>query len=245
MIHHSLTPYKILEVDRMAEQMTGAINAFMNPEFEGDIVALDVGDTELAHLPKTKPLPNLIGLVGYKGSGKDTVANILVNRYGYHKLSFASKLKDMVADLYGLDRVMLEGVTEQARLEREKPLRKISNKSAREILQLFGTEVCRHIHRNTWVDYLIRQIKPGQKYVITDCRFINEATAIIRVPNSFLLGIIRPDTDPKIDEVAIHESEAYISMIHEFCDDKIYNNCVIEELEKKVIWKLDTLQHDY
>ena len=42
----------------------------------------------------------IIGLCGAQGSGKDTVANILIAEYGFIKLTFASTLKDVVAILF-------------------------------------------------------------------------------------------------------------------------------------------------
>jgi len=38
----------------------------------------------------------LIGLTGFKGSGKDTVANILVEEFGYHRKAFATALKEEI-----------------------------------------------------------------------------------------------------------------------------------------------------
>lgn len=42
----------------------------------------------------------VFALSGWKQSGKDTTADYLVKKYGFNKLSFASALKDMVADQY-------------------------------------------------------------------------------------------------------------------------------------------------
>ena len=50
--------------------------------------------------------------------GKGTVADILVENRT--KLSFADKLKDGVASVFGWDRDMLEGDTDRSRIWREK-----------------------------------------------------------------------------------------------------------------------------
>ena len=42
----------------------------------------------------------LIGIVGLIGSGKDTVAERLVQKHGYIKDSFAKSLKDAVAAMF-------------------------------------------------------------------------------------------------------------------------------------------------
>jgi broad-specificity NMP kinase len=61
----------------------------------------------------------IIGICGLIGSGKDTVADILVQENNFKKLSFADKLKDGVSAVFGWDRVMLEGNTEKSRAWRE------------------------------------------------------------------------------------------------------------------------------
>ena len=49
----------------------------------------------------------IIGVTGFIGSGKDTVANYLTTFHGFKKLSFAGSLKDAVANVFGWDREML------------------------------------------------------------------------------------------------------------------------------------------
>jgi len=60
----------------------------------------------------------IIGICGLIGSGKGTVADILVEYHGFQKISFADKLKDGVAAVYGWDRSMLEGDTDISRIWR-------------------------------------------------------------------------------------------------------------------------------
>ena len=57
----------------------------------------------------------LIGLVGLIGSGKDTVAERLVTDHGFKRDSFAKSLKDAVGNIFGWDRLMLEGQTTESR----------------------------------------------------------------------------------------------------------------------------------
>ena len=60
----------------------------------------------------------IIGLCGLIGSGKGTVADVLVEQ-GYEKISFADKLKDGVASVPNWDRQMLEGDTDESHEWRE------------------------------------------------------------------------------------------------------------------------------
>ena len=61
----------------------------------------------------------IIGLCGLIGSGKGTVADILVDEHNFEKISFADKLKDAVSVLFDWDRAMLEGETSESRVWRE------------------------------------------------------------------------------------------------------------------------------
>ena len=61
----------------------------------------------------------LIGLLGRINSGKGSVADELVNTYGFRQDSFAATLKDVTAILFNWDRAMLEGNTPESRAARE------------------------------------------------------------------------------------------------------------------------------
>ncbi len=63
----------------------------------------------------------LIGICGFIGSGKNTVADYISQKYEYQKVSFAAGVKDAVSVLFNWDRKMLEGDTEESRKWRETP----------------------------------------------------------------------------------------------------------------------------
>ena len=132
----------------------------------------------------------LIGICGLIGSGKDTVAERLVNEHGYKRDSFAKSLKDAVASMFNWDRDMLEGRGESSRHWREQPDKFWSERFGREvsprtILQQFGTEVMRgQMYDGIWVDSCIGRYK-GENTVISDTRFPNE---IKRIKEATKLG---------------------------------------------------------
>ena len=67
----------------------------------------------------------IIGLSGIAGSGKDSTADIIIkNHSNWVKISFAAAMKDAVASMYGLPRIMLDGTTQESREWREKPVEK-------------------------------------------------------------------------------------------------------------------------
>jgi hypothetical protein len=128
----------------------------------------------------------LIGIVGFIGSGKDTVADYLQNFHEFRRESFASTLKDAVSSVFGWDRVMLEGRTKEAREWRETvdpwwaERLSMPTLTPRWILQYWGTEVCRiGFHDAIWIASLENKLRSsGDNIVVSDCRFPNEVSAI-------------------------------------------------------------------
>ncbi len=128
----------------------------------------------------------IIGICGFIGSGKDTVADYLVNFHGFRRESFASTLKDAVSAVFGWDRTMLEGRTKEAREWREQvdpwwaERLNMPNLTPRWVLQYWGTEVCRKgFHDNIWIASLENKLRTSKDHVvISDCRFPNEIGAI-------------------------------------------------------------------
>ena len=127
----------------------------------------------------------IIGICGFIGSGKDTIADYLVNVQHFRRMSFAATLKDAVSSVFGWDRELLEGRTQHSRDWREQRDEWWSQRLGREItprliLQLWGTEVCRQgFHDEIWVASLENRLRRCEDdVVITDCRFPNEIRAI-------------------------------------------------------------------
>jgi hypothetical protein len=126
----------------------------------------------------------LIGVVGFIGSGKGSVGDILIEK-GFHKDSFAKPLKDAVSIIFGWPRELIEGDTGLSRAWREEPDPFWSsnfgrNFTPREALQLMGTEAGRNVfHEDIWVISLLNRSK-DKNVVVTDVRFQNEIDYIQR-----------------------------------------------------------------
>jgi hypothetical protein len=128
----------------------------------------------------------IIGVCGFIGSGKDTIADYLTNFHGFRRESFANSLKDAVAQVFGWDRTMLEGRTKQAREWREQvdpwwsERLNMPNLTPRWVLQYWGTEVCRKaFHDDIWIASLENKLRNStDDIVISDCRFPNEIKSI-------------------------------------------------------------------
>ena len=128
----------------------------------------------------------IIGICGFIGSGKDTVADYLVNFHEFRRESFANTLKDAVAAVFGWDRTMLEGRTKEAREWREQvdpwwaERLAMPTLTPRWVLQYWGTEVCRRsFHDDIWIASLENKLRMSKdNVVISDCRFPNEIQSI-------------------------------------------------------------------
>jgi len=134
----------------------------------------------------------VIGLVGKRGAGKDTVADFLVQNHGFVKLSFAEPLKRVCRELYCLSEEQLH----------ERGLKETTDErwgmSPREIMQVVGTDVVRRqLGDDFWVRHLdarIRALAPGTaRVVISDVRFEIEAD-FVRDAGGFLVRIREPHT---------------------------------------------------
>lgn len=128
----------------------------------------------------------IIGICGFIGSGKDTIADYLVEKLNFSRDSFAGTLKDAVAAIFGWDRTLVEGRTQEAREWREQvdpwwaERLNMPNLTPRLVLQLWGTEVGRQaFHTDIWIASLENKLRKSKgDIVITDCRFPNEVQAI-------------------------------------------------------------------
>ncbi len=128
----------------------------------------------------------IVGVCGFIGSGKDTIADYLVNFHEFRRESFASTLKDAVAAVFGWDRTLLEGRTKEAREWREQvdpwwaARLDMPTLTPRWVLQYWGTEVCRRgFHDDIWIASLENKLRNSKdNVVVSDCRFPNEIQSI-------------------------------------------------------------------
>lgn len=154
----------------------------------------------------------IIGISGYSGSGKTTIANYLVARHQFTRLCFASAVKDVVAASFGWDREWLEGTSPVHREWREVPdpfWSDILGKpiTPRYALQYIGTDVFRNIvHQDIWAYIVIAKIRamgPDARVVIDDVRFMNERKVLSEAGATFLT-VLRPGPET-LHPTPIHE----------------------------------------
>jgi mannosyltransferase OCH1-like enzyme len=175
----------------------------------------------------------LIGLCGKKYHGKDTVGDYLVKEYGYTKISFADKLKEVC-------KVMFNFTDEQLYGSKKEEVDEFWKVTPRLAMQFIGTDLFReqlnkimpHIENNIWIEIVRKYILENKykKIVICDVRFENEAK-MIRELSGTIIKITRSSMTSK-DE---HQSETEIDKIK--FDDEIINDGSIPDLYKKIVNK--------
>jgi hypothetical protein len=191
-------------------------------------------------------MAKIIGICGLIGSGKGTVADILEESHGFVKISFADSLKDAVAAVFGWQRSLLEGDTDESRAWREEVdvwwAKRLGNPhlTPRWVLQYWGTEVCREgFHTDIWISSVERKIADlSRDVVIPDTRFLNEVDMIQRLDGR--VWWVRRGRDPDwfsdyrqqgIEPNSIHASE-WAWARSEF-DAMIQNDGTLEDLRTK------------
>ena len=177
----------------------------------------------------------VIGILGKKRHGKDTISNHIIKKYKYQSMAFASPLKEACRTLFGFNDEQLYGDDKEV----------IDNHwkiTPRDAFQFVGTDLIRHqmknicpdIGENFWVECTKKRIldeltkNPKTNIVLTDVRFPNEAN-LVHEFGGIVIKVERPDIKSS-DE---HISEKGIDDIKQF-DHKIINDSTIDELNKKV-----------
>ena len=155
----------------------------------------------------------IIGLVGLKGCGKDTVADyFLAQHNNWIKGSFADSLKDTCACVFGWDRELLEGTTHESREWREKVDTWWADRldkpgfTPRIALQLVGTDLWRNqFHDGIWLlSFEKKLLSIKEDVMITDCRFPNEIELIQRLKGKIVR--VKRGEDPPWWDLAVEDN---------------------------------------
>lgn len=171
----------------------------------------------------------LIGLAGAAGSGKDTVAEMILDQVAGVRMAFADPLKRAAREIFGLTD---EQMTKRDLKEQVIPYWGLS---PRQILQRLGTECIREqFGRDTWLKRaslslaMVEANRPRPSVVVfADVRFQEEARWIQQHG-----GIVVQIHRPGVQSVAGHSSEQGVP--NELLDSLIVNAGGIDDLRTTV-----------
>jgi hypothetical protein len=179
----------------------------------------------------------LIAFSGFQNSGKDTAASVLIEEFGYTKIAFADALREMAlkidpyivfdAEFGGTLSLRLSQLVTQFgwdKIKREIP-------EVRRLLQVMGTEAVRELFgENTWINVLWSRypdlFDPRTRYVLTDCRFKNEAD-FVKMSRGTIYWIDRPG-----NESDGHASES--TVVRDMAHAIVTNDGSVEDLKNFV-----------
>lgn len=208
----------------------------------------------------------VLALAGPKECGKDTVADFLVTHCGFVKLAFADALRAEVSDAFEIEplylvrreskeqpmgalalskcksdafvgRVLINHQEQSAAVDREAP------RSPRQIMQWWGTEYRRAQDPDYWtkqtsarISYMMRE-RIAHRFVITDCRFDNEAAMVRQAHGGHVWQVKRPGRDvPDGSHVSETTGEAFKP------EAVIDNSGSLQDLQERVLgtfWAYD------
>lgn len=182
----------------------------------------------------------IIGLSGYARSGKDEAARGL-ERIGFQRRAFADKLREF---LFLLDPVVLSRPGDFGVYQAPANLKHVIEEYGwdgykdtsygphiREYLQRLGTECGRGLlGDNVWIDATLNPLEyrsDFRDFVVTDCRFPNEAQAI-KDRGGIVVRVNRPGVGPANG----HASE---NSLDDWDFDMIIDNTgTIEDLHRNI-----------
>ena len=148
----------------------------------------------------------IIAICGVKRSGKDTLADYIVSRYGFEKIRIADPLKHMCKGLFGLTDAQIEGDDKEVIDPRW-------GVAPRAILQFVGTEMFQfklqklmpHVGRSFWMRQLLETHTHGC-FVISDMRFLHEYEILKAAEPDLVVIKLMRDT-VKSNSFSEHSSE--------------------------------------
>jgi hypothetical protein len=172
----------------------------------------------------------IIGLSGYARSGKDTIADYLVENHGFVKLSFATPMREA---LYRLNPEITDVSNLTYKFKQAVDLfgwedMKTYFPEYRGLMQRMGTEVGREMFgEDFWVQQALKQVTPEANFVFSDVRYQNEANSV-QAAGGEVWRVERPGVKAANDHNSEHDLDNY-----KF-DHRIMNYGPIEDLYQTV-----------
>ena len=185
---------------------------------------LEVADVKGIPIEAVDPLEvmTVVGISGKKRSGKDTMADMFVEK-GFERHAFADPIKKAGKIIFNLSDEQVDG-------DRKEEMDPYWERTPREIMQHFGTDAFRETYgEEIWVDSLIQRLRlrlPSHA-VVKDVRFPNEVEGLQERAGA---DVIRIDASERLDHDDDHASETALDGYDGF-DRTIRNNGTLAEFK--------------
>lgn len=183
-----------------------------------------------------KQFKPLIGLCGYAQSGKDTVATILAEQFGYRRIAFADELRIMALSINPVVRIGTEVQELQQIVYSQGWDKAKQHMDVRVFLQRLGSTMRDQVSKDFWrtrmmgANSLDTVELHSSGIVITDVRHRNEIAWMLDPLGS---GVLWRINRPGIGQVNSHCSEVEWTTVTP--DVQINNSGTIDELRLQVI----------
>lgn len=131
--------------------------------------------------------PTIVAFSGWAGSGKSTCAELVQIEYGYSRLSFATPVKEL-ALACGWN-----GEKDDA---------------GRKFLQNLGVGARQVLGPDVWVNAALCSMRRNRRYVIDDCRFVNECRMVTEM-GGVIVRVNRPGVVPARSHLSETQLDSY------------------------------------
>lgn len=146
----------------------------------------------------------IVGLCGYKGSGKSIVAKYIEENYKFKRINFKDELiKEMKERFPRTIEAIMEHYPTSSFFEDKPPI-------ARALMQEYGTEVRRADHIDYWATKWLKTVSRETSNVVTDdVRFNNELESL-RGLGGVLIRVVRDDIHTGGEHASEKEQEGFV-----------------------------------
>ena len=173
----------------------------------------------------------IIGLTGYAQSGKDSVAKILVEEYGFTRVAFADKIRELLYEMNPnfRDTLLQQAVNAHGWDEVK------SDPTVRRMMQNLGVGARKLFGENFWVHQAMNSMANAHpNVVVTDVRFINEADTL-KTNGGQLWRVKRPGVEAINSHISEKDMDGYK------VDQILNNGGTLNELETLVRTRIGLL----
>lgn len=168
----------------------------------------------------------LIGICGFKGSGKSVVADYIKQNHGFERVNFKDALiREMKIKL---GRTLKE-LSQAYHMDIDK-LFENKPPAMRALMQEYGTEIVRGFDPNHWIDEYSKSIADIRNVVTDDVRFQNEFDRI-KLSGGVVIRVVRDDITTGGD----HQSETeHLNFEEDFIVTAVYGDhmSVFKQVDK-------------